>query len=59
MESIGTALTKEQKEYLQRCIQSLRSKQKSVGVFRQAGMQRTIEGMRKQLRLGLWIHPNA
>lgn len=47
-------MTKDQEQYLHRRIQSLRSKQESVGPFRQAGIQRTIDGMKQQLKDGVW-----
>lgn len=50
-------MTDEQREWLKRRIQSLRSKQKSVGLIRQGGIQRTIDGMRQQLKTNTWNPP--
>ena len=48
------ALTPEQCSWLIARIQRLRSRMKTVGPFRQAGIHRTIEGMKEQLRTGVW-----
>lgn len=48
------SLTVEQDAFLRRRIQQLKSRQQSAGPFRAAGIQRTLEGMRKQLRDGIW-----
>ncbi|MCK9549502.1 hypothetical protein [Aquamicrobium sp.] len=48
------ALTQEQRRWLMARIQQLRSRMKTVGPFRQAGIHRTIEGMKAQLRTGVW-----
>jgi len=37
-------------EDLERRIQQLRSRMKTVGPFRQAGIYRTIQGMKEQLK---------
>lgn len=47
-------LTDEDRQWLERRIQVLRSRQEAVGPFRQAGIQRTIEGMKAQLRDNIW-----
>lgn len=47
-------MTKDQETWIKSRIQSLRSKQQSVGVFRQTGIQRTIAGLKLQLRSGIW-----
>ncbi len=54
MEPPKEPLTEEQKIYLKKRIQSLRSKQQNVGWFRQAGIQRTINGMKEQLKEDAW-----
>ena len=50
-------LTEEQREFLGKRIQQLRSKQKRVGPFKQYGIQRTIDGMKKQLKENRWDPP--
>lgn len=47
-------LTDAGRAWLERRVQQLRSRQKSVGPFRAAGIQRTIAGMKAQLRSGVW-----
>ncbi|WP_156022480.1 hypothetical protein [Sphingobium indicum] len=47
-------LTQEQREWLTSRIQQLRSRMRTAGSFRQAGIHRTIEGMKQQLRSGIW-----
>ena len=47
-------LTDSGRAWLERRIQQLRSRQKSVGPFRAAGIQRTIAGMKSQIRSGTW-----
>lgn len=48
------SLTQEQRDWLTIRIQRLRSRMKTVGPFRQAGIHRTIKGMKEQLRTGVW-----
>lgn len=50
-------MTDEQREYLKRRIQQLRSRQQSVGPFRAAGIQRTIDGLKDQLKRDVWSPP--
>lgn len=50
----GDPLDDHAKDWLRRRIQSLRSKASSKGPFRTAGIQRTIAGMKSQLRDGIW-----
>jgi hypothetical protein len=47
-------VTEDQEAYLKGRIQSLRSRQKNVGPFRAAGIQRTIDGMKEQLKTGVF-----
>lgn len=47
-------LTDAGRAWLERRVQQLRSRQKSVGPFRAAGIQRTIAGMKAQIRNGIW-----
>lgn len=50
----GTPLREDQREWLKKRIQQLRSRQQNSGYMRQAGIQRTIEGMKAQLKEGVW-----
>lgn len=47
-------LTQEQRDWLTVRIQQLRSRMRAAGPFCQAGIHRTIEGMKQQLRSGIW-----
>lgn len=47
-------MTDDQREWLKRRIQQLRSRQATVGPFRAAGIQLTIDGMKAQLRDNVW-----
>lgn len=47
-------LTDEQEVWLRKRIVQLRSRQASVGPFRQAGIARTIAGMKQQIRDRVW-----
>lgn len=51
-------LTVEQTTWLKTRIVQLRSRQQSVGPFRRAGIERTIQGMKQQLREQRWV-PHA
>ena len=53
-QSPGDMLNAQSRSWLERRIQQLRSRQKAVGPFRAAGIQRTIAGMKNQLRSGIW-----
>lgn len=52
-------MTDEEEAYLKRRIQSLRSRQQNVGPFRAAGIQRTIDGMKEQLKTGIYRTPTS
>ena len=47
-------MTEDEQKWLKARITQLRSKQQNVGPFRAAGIQRTIDGMKEQLRTGVW-----
>jgi len=50
----GDPLDDGARRWLKRRIQSLRSRASSTGPFRAAGIQRTIDGMKAQLKDGTW-----
>lgn len=47
-------MTPEQEAFLKNRIEQLTSRYKDVGPFRKFGIKRTIDGMRKQLKTGVW-----
>ncbi len=55
----ASALTIEQREWLQQRIQQLSSRMRSdtYGPFRKAGIFRTLKGMRVQLKNNVWTPP--
>ena len=50
----GSPLREDQREWLKKRIQQLRSRQQNSGYMRQAGIQRTIDGMKEQIKTGVW-----
>lgn len=51
-------MSEDQRDWLKRRIQQLRSRMQTVGPFRQAGISRTIAGMQDQLHTNTWKpHP--
>ena len=48
-------LTDAGRDWLRMRVRQLRSRQANVGPFRAAGIQRTIEAMKQQIREGIWI----
>ena len=47
-------MSEEQRSFLKARIQVLQSRKRLVGPFRRWGIQRTIDGMKRQLRLDVW-----
>lgn len=47
-------MTPEQETFLKKRIEQLTSRYKAVGPFRKFGIKRTIDGMKKQLKTGVW-----